>query len=137
MDQESYNIRFARWEALIREANSAGIPKIEWCRRHNISENQFYYWQRRVRARAVAEMQMKVVAGDGLVQSEQATSLVELRPPVVEPSVIDAAPLDNGHNVQVGHTADLLLKVGAYEIQVSSPAAEETLRMVMRVLGNA
>ena len=137
MDQEAYNVRFARWDALIREANSAGIPKIEWCRNHNISENQFYYWQRRVRARAVAEMQTNAVTSSGLMRSEQTPSLVELRAPVSEPSVIEAASLSNDHNAQTNHTADLLLRVGAYEIQVSGPATEETLRMVLRVLGNA
>ena len=137
MDQEAYNVRVARWEALIREANSAGIPKIEWCRNHNISENQFYYWQRRVRTRAVAELQMNAVTNSGLMRSEQASSLVELRPPITDSSVIEAAPLNNSHNVQTNHTTDLLLRIGAYEIQVSGPATEETLRMVLRVLGDA
>lgn len=137
MDQDTYNVRITRWENLIREANLSGISKTEWCRLHGISKYKFYYWQRKVQARAVAGSHVKTVGSNDLLQSEQASSLVELRLPALEPPELETTPLSRGLNTQINHTADLLLRVGAYEIQVNSPAAEETLCMVMRVLRNA
>lgn len=69
MDQDAYNVRLTRWETLIREANSSGISKIEWCRQHGISENMFYYWQRKVRARAVAGLQVKAAGSSDLLRT--------------------------------------------------------------------
>ena len=45
MDQDSYDVRITKWESLIREANSSGISKTEWCQLHGISKYKFYYWQ--------------------------------------------------------------------------------------------
>ena len=137
MDQDSYDVRITKWESLIREANSSGISKTEWCQLHGISKYKFYYWQRKIRARVGAGLQAKTAGYNDPLKSEPASSLVELRLPTVEPSALGTTPLLHGLNTQIDHTAALLLRVGAYEIQVSSPAAEETLGMVMRVLRNA
>ena len=137
MDQYSYDVRITKWESLIREANSSGISKTEWCQLHGISKYKFYYWQRKVRARAGAGLQAKTVGCNDPLKSEPASSLVELTLPAIEPPELETTPLPHGLNTQIDHTAELLLRVGAYEIQVNSPAAEETLCMVMRVLRNA
>ena len=137
MDQDTYDVRITKWESLIREANSSGISKTEWCRLHGISKYKFYYWQRKVQDRAGTGLQSENVGCNGLLKSEPASSLVELRLPAVEPPELETTPLPHGLNTQINHTAGLLLRVGAYEIHLNSPAAEETLCMVMRALRNA
>ena len=84
MDQDTYDARITKWESLIREANSSGISKSEWCQLHGISKYKFYYWQRKVQARAGAELQIKTAGCNDLLKSEPASSLVELRLPAVE-----------------------------------------------------
>lgn len=133
MDQNAYNIRYARWEKLICEANSSGMPKIEWCRLHGISENQFYYWQKRVRTKAITKMQQQIECN---TLSSQNSSLIELSPPA-DSVPADTLLRDPNFLSPTDHQTDLLLRFGSFEIQVNSPAAEETLRMVMKVLHNA
>ena len=137
MDQDAYDVRISKWESLICEANSSGISKTERCQLHGISKNKFYYWQRRVQARAGAGHQAKTAGINDLLKSESASSLVELRLPAVDPPELEATSVPHGLDTQISHTTGLILRVGAYEIQVNSPAMEETLCMVMRVLRNA
>lgn len=133
MDQNAYNIRYARWEKLICEANSSGMPKIEWCRLHGISENQFYYWQKRVRTKAITKIQQQIECN---TLSSQNSSLIELSPPA-DSVPADTLLRDPNFLSPTDHQTDLLLRFGSFEIQVNTPAAEETLRMVMKVLHNA
>ena len=133
MDQDAYNIRYARWEKLIFEANSSGMSKIEWCRMHGISENQFYYWQKRVRDKAITKIQQQVECN---ALSPQNSSFIELSPPA-DSAVADHRLKDPDFLSSADHQTALVLRFGAFEIQVNSPEAETTLRMVMKVLHNA
>jgi hypothetical protein len=133
MDQNAYNIRYARWEKLICEANSSGMPKIEWCRLHGISENQFYYWQKRVRTKAITKIQQQMECN---ALSPQNSSFIELSPPA-DSAITDNPLRDQNFLSPADHQTALVLRFGAFEIQVNSPEAEATLRMVMKVLHHA
>ena len=69
MDKEVYKIRLDKWRKLIYEANTCGMKKTEWCRINGVSTKQFYYWQKRVRAQALEEIQ-DGTGMDGTVQGD-------------------------------------------------------------------
>ena len=54
--------RAQTWAMLIRECNSSGLTKREFCQQRGISEKSFYYWLRKLRS------QTAEVAGPQLVQ---------------------------------------------------------------------
>lgn len=134
MDQSAYNIRFQRWEALIYEANASGMKKKEWCSLHGIDEKQFYYWQRKIRKKAIAQFQQD---SDGTVLSVKEPGFIELQPPVAEePEQVDKKTAIDEHSANEGY-ANLVLRFGVYEIKVTGPETEETLRMVLKVIRDA
>jgi transposase-like protein len=48
-------VRKARyWQKKIHEAARSGLSTREFCRRHNLHESQFYWWQRNLAARPVS-----------------------------------------------------------------------------------
>lgn len=64
MDRETHEIRLANWKALIEQcqARPKGQTTKQWLSDHDISEKQYYYWLRKVRKRAVAEMKPLIPA---------------------------------------------------------------------------
>lgn len=134
MDQSAYNISLQRWEALIYEANASGMRKREWCRLHGIGERQFYYWQRKIRKKAISQFQQ---GSDGTTLSVKEPAFIELQPPVAdEPAQVDGKTAIDGRWANE-RQEDLVLRFGAYEIQVAGPETEDTLRMVLKVIRDA
>lgn len=57
MDNEARKVRMEQWAGIVSECNRSGQKKIEWCAERQISIKSFYYWQKRLRAQAVDQMQ--------------------------------------------------------------------------------
>ena len=53
MDQRTSEIRLAQWKQIVLEGNQASVSKREWCRQNGISEKSFFYWQRKIRLKAL------------------------------------------------------------------------------------
>lgn len=58
MDKEVYEVRLANWKQLIQQCQNrpAGMTRKEWLEQNDILASQFYYWLRKVRREAIAEM---------------------------------------------------------------------------------
>lgn len=58
MDKEVYEVRLANWKQLILQCRNrpAGMTQKDWLEQHDIKAPQFYYWLRKVRREALAEM---------------------------------------------------------------------------------
>ena len=61
MDKTTHEIRLANWKQLIEQCNSRPKDQTakQWIEEHNISEKQYYYWLRKIRAKAYGEMESK------------------------------------------------------------------------------
>ena len=44
--EKQYNLR--KWAQIIKECKSSGEKVMDWIASHNISKDQYYYWQRRL-----------------------------------------------------------------------------------------
>ena len=53
MDQRASEIRLAQWEQIVLEGNKASVTKRKWCRQNGINEKSFFYWQRKIRLKAL------------------------------------------------------------------------------------
>ena len=45
--EKQYNLR--KWAQIIKECKSSGEKVMDWIESHNISKDQYYYWQRRLK----------------------------------------------------------------------------------------
>ena len=98
--------RRARWKALLDNYKTSGERVEAWCKRHQVTERQFYYWRRKLRQ--VDEPLLPTV-------KSQWVSL-RLDEPVASPE----------------HT--LLVKVGAATIEVRPGFEPSLLAEVVRTL---
>lgn len=57
MDTITHEVRLLNWKAVIEQCQSRpkGQTIVSWCEENGISVKQYYYWQRRVRRKAVQE----------------------------------------------------------------------------------
>lgn len=102
-------IRLTEWAGIIRARNESGQTVKEFCRQNEITETQYFYWLRRVRAAAL---------------QEHASSFAELPASANSP-----APSPGG--------TDVIIEIGRARVRVSNACSRDTLSMVMEVLGNA
>ena len=60
MDQITHEVRLANWKAIIGQcqARPKGQTAKDWMAENDISDKQYYYWLRRVRAAAIKENQI-------------------------------------------------------------------------------
>ena len=101
--------RLEQWAAIIRSRVESGMRVKDFCSQHEISENAYYYWLRKVRAATMRE---------------QGSSFAELSAPVEDV----VSPPDG---------AGVVIELGRARIRVGNGCCRETLSMVMEVLGNA
>ena len=60
MDQMTHEVRLANWKAIIKQcqARPKGQTAKDWMVENDISDKQYYYWLRRVRAAAIEKTQI-------------------------------------------------------------------------------
>lgn len=142
MDKEAAAIRFANWEQLIVVANSSGLRKREWCAQNGITEKSFYYWQRKVREKAIETMKALKPVGESMpaaIQQDQEMTLSRTESSFVELSfqneapAIPAAPCEPAPN----NHAELMLQVGDCQLFINGNIQEQTLATVLKVIRNA
>ena len=111
MDKFTKEVRMAHWAAIVSECQRSGMAKKAWCKENNISEKQFYYWQRIVRRRMA----------DGL--QPPAPQFVELPLPAGMPQAPSEVP-------------DIILRVGGCVLEVSNSASASLVQSLVKVLAH-
>lgn len=52
-------VRAREWVTLIKERNASGMTIREWCGSKGLSENQYYYWLRKIRRTACTALESR------------------------------------------------------------------------------
>ena len=127
MDQRTSEIRLAQWKQIVLEGNQASVSKREWCRQNGISEKSFFYWQRKIRLKALDARE----TSSAIVPVPPADSS---RPGFVElPFLSRTANEKSDTNI----LPDLMIQVNDCKVFVTASIQESTLQTVMKVIRNA
>lgn len=113
MDKLTHQMRLAQWVPIIRECRGSSMTVKAWCAQNGIGEKQFYYWQRRVRKEAFAELQELPV--------DSSKKLVELPMPRVP---------------AFGNTADIIVRHGSYTLEICNSASPGLLESLLKVVAH-
>ena len=101
--------RLEQWTGIIHSRIESGQTVKEFCSQNGISETQYFYWLRRVRAAAIEAAGSQFAELTEPVEAAQATT----------------------------NTPDVTIELNGVRIHVNSNAHRSTLSMVMEVLSNA
>ena len=122
MDKTTHEIRLQQWSEIIQAQLASGKSKRGWCRENNISEKQFFYWQRRIR-RALYESQSEALITGGCVRSP---ALVEV--PIVQKS---------GNPATAGFVPDAVIAVGNVTVGIKENISEALLMSIGKMIRHA
>ena len=107
--------RLSHWAQVLQQRTDNGMSIREYCIDIGISENTFYYWQRRVR-QAACELLLPTV------QME-----------IAKPSVPAGWALAEPEKEQIGDST-VIIEIGSYQVRVAADTDMELLTKVCRML---
>ena len=118
MNKTGNEKNLVKWTSIIQKCRSSGIGVRAWCHENNVSERQFYYWERRIK-RKDFEIQKET-------PSHNHANFVELQVPI-DSSIDKSIPT---------FRADIVMHVGNNILEISNTASENLLSMVLKVMSN-
>ena len=107
MHQLVAQVRTQQWITMIREQRASGLSVKSWCVEKHISENCFYYRQRRIRE----------------IVGNEIPEFVEVHQP-------DHSAAENPENI----AATAIIRSGKVQIALSNSTSEELIARIMRNL---
>ena len=114
MSQLVSNVRNQQWLAMIHDQKVSGLSIREWCRNHSISENCFFYRQRKLRE----------IAGENITQ------FVEIKQPEDPATSMMQSEQMNLDNERSSAT----IRYGKITIALDNSTSEELIGRIVRVL---
>ena len=129
MDQITHDIRLEGWKDVIRQchARPKGQTIKDWCAQNNVSEKQFYYWQRQIRLQIAEGMTGALVPAAGI---EHAVSFTEIPVPAIN-STLPAS--DDTNDFQ----AEVVIRKGDLVIAVRNSISDRLLGRILEGVTNA
>jgi len=114
MEKYVMDIRIQEWAKIVAEVNASNQPKMKWLAEHNITKDQFYYWQNKVRKAASETMN---------IASHEDQSIVEV--PVLPKRVSNL------------NSVSAVIHIGSISIDVNDGASAAFLTNLGRMIKNA
>lgn len=109
-------VRIQEWVELIKERNASGMTIREWCESKGLSENQYYYWLRKIRRTACTALEGRSDLTPQIKGDAPAFAQINVMP--------DACPAgsDTGISIHLKHA----------DIHIGSDVSKRQLETVMK-----
>ncbi len=135
MDKEVYEVRLANWRQVIRRCQErpVGTTQKEWLEQNEISESQFYYWLRKVRKEALAEM---AVTNGSAAVTPTANGTAAVAEPVTF-AEIDLIKMQNGKDSSSPIRPAAVIRFGQLSVELSNNADERLISGILRAVSHA
>lgn len=129
MDQSTHTVRSSRWKDIILSCQNrpAGMNAKQWMAENQVSENAYYYWQRKFRSEAYEQMNTASILP--AVQDNYEVSFAEVRMPETRKLVSDTIPEN------ISPTA--IIKTSTMTIALSNDISENLLSRILKEVSHA
>ncbi len=136
MDKSTHQVRMAYWKSVIEQCNSRPTEQSarSWLRENNISDKQYYYWQRIIRKEAYEQMTQELPCQIPSQQSE--ITFAEFSIPesaATSPSGRQDGPNDPSSPMQ----PDAVIKTANGTVAFSNTTSSDLVRSVLEVMLHA
>lgn len=127
MDQSTFEVRLAQWTEIVQAAASrpSGTLLRDWLDDNGISRDQYYYWQRKVRAHAYDSMQKSA-------DSSSVPAIAFAEVPV--PRNLTAI---NTPNIQHVYSPAAVINIKGISIELTNNASPELISSILKVAAYA
>ena len=134
MDKEVHEVRLANWKQLILQCQNRpdGMTQKDWMEQHEIPQSQFYYWLRKIRKEALAEM----AVADSKESSLAVTEVSRLASPVAF-TEIDLTKVQEYQESGQQNSAVAVIRFGKLSIELSNTADERLISGILKAASHA
>ena len=112
-------VRIQEWMQLIRERNDSGMTIKAWCETKGLSENQYYYWLRKIRKTACTALENR---------SDKAPLVREDGPVFAKVTVLPQTPMT---------TSGITIHMSSANIHIGKDVCANQIKTIMKVIANA
>lgn len=136
MDRSTYEIRLGHWAQVVQAANARPQGQLlkDWLLENDISKDQYYYWQRKVRTEIYNRLQEdKELPAPSALDTD--VSFVELpvpKQPAAQPTVCKTSK-----EIVAMQTPAALIQAGNISIALSNDISETLLLRILREVSHA
>lgn len=136
MDKSTYEIRLSHWAQVVQAANNRPQDQLlkDWLSENDISKDQYYYWQRKVRKEVYDRLQEEQELRLPSIQDRD-VSFVEL--PVPKRTMTQHANHSVNEKTAVTTTPVAFIQAGHISIALSNDISEALLGMIIREVAHA
>lgn len=149
MEKNEAMIKLRRWTRIVEAANASNLSRSEWCKKMGITQNTFYYWQRRVRNYILNQVHDQNRSAENTSLSDDVSEPSENKPdffeivipessavsdPLSDPDCIVPASPDNSS--PASGDGCITIRCGSFSIDVSEGFSKSTFQSVLEVLAH-
>ena len=136
MDKSTYEIRLGHWAQVVQAANARPQGQLlkDWLLENDISKDQYYYWQRKVRNEIYNRLQVdKELPASSALDTD--VSFIEL--PVPKQPAASSTACQMGKDVTATGTPAAIIQTGNISIALSNDISETLLLRILREVSHA
>ena len=111
-----------KWAAIIKECRSSGMKILQWLEINNISKDQYYYWQRKLKETCIDTLE------------RQAATFVEL--PVTK-EVPASTELTVTHTVCKNNSIAAVIKTNGVTFEITNTATSDFIKNLIEAFNHA
>ena len=146
MANDLYMNKLRHWARVLETANASNLTRSEWCKKMDISENAFYYWQRRVRKHALDQITDQPETVCNLPAVPVATEesgnpdffeiVISDSNQQASPSVAGSATTLKEDTADTSAQGGITVRFGAFSIDLSEGFSKSAFRSALEVMGH-
>ncbi len=110
----------SKWRPIVQKCRTSGMTVKAWCKENNVSEQQFFYWQRRLREELCTSIQIP--------KNEHKEH---------QPTIFAPIPVRNHHKETLQSASfipDLVISIGDYRLELKNQTSPELLEALLKVI---
>lgn len=120
LSKVKHELMLKQWSGLLDNFASSGLTVAQWCAYNNTTRHQFYYWQKRVREKALDQLPEDIK--NELISADEST-------PVAFKKLEVASPVP-------GYQPAVVIRLNNATLEIQDGASQSTVEAVLLALKN-
>lgn len=141
MDQSTHEVRLSHWRTIIEQCQQRpkGQTINAWLRERDISDKQYYYWQRLLRREAYNQMKAAAAIQPPAIQKTDFSEEKPARLPMKNEGVtfLELPVQPSGSSNEAEDHPDVVIRTGNASVSLYNSVSDRLLSRVLEVIGHA
>lgn len=120
-----------KWAAINKECRSSGMKILQWLEMNNISKDQYYYWQKKLKETCIDTLERQAAAFVELPVAKEAQASTEL---TVSHAICENK---NDDNFQKDNTIAAVIKTNGVTFEITNTATPDFIKNLIEAFNHA